>query len=170
MTAAIANRGYFYTPHFLKNIDGEPNLDSQYLEKHQTTIESRHFEPVIEGMHDVFKTGTGRLVNLPELEMCGKTGTVQNYIRYKGQKIELEDHSIFVAFAPKHDPKIALAVFVENAGYGATFAAPIASLMIEKYIKGEIERQELFKIIQEKTLTEQYEKQLNPELYYETGE
>ena len=170
MTAAIANRGYFYTPHFLKNIDGEPNLAPKYLEKHQTTIESRHFEPVIEGMHDVFKTGTGRLVNLPELEMCGKTGTVQNYIRYKGQKIELEDHSIFVAFAPKHDPKIALAVFVENGGYGATFAAPIASLMIEKYIKGVIERQELFKITQEKTLTEQYEKQLNPELYYETGE
>lgn len=170
MTAAIANRGYYYTPHFIKKIEDRPNLNPKFIQKHQTTIQTEHFEPVIEGMHDVFKTGTGRWVNIPELEMCGKTGTVQNYIRFNGNKIELEDHSIFVAFAPKKDPKIALAVFVENGGYGATYAAPIASLMIEKYINGTVSRAYLENSISQANLQEQYNRQLNPELYYETRE
>jgi len=170
MTAAIANRGYYYTPHFIKKIEDRPNLNPKFIEKHQTTIQTQHFNPVIEGMHDVFKTGTGRWVNIPALEMCGKTGTVQNYIRFNGNKIELEDHSIFVAFAPKNDPKIALAVFVENGGYGATYAAPIASLMIEKYINGTVKRSALENSISQASLQEQYNRQLNPELYYETGE
>ena len=102
--------------------------------------------------------------------MCGKTGTVQNYIRFEGQKIELEDHSIFVAFAPKSNPKIALAVFVENGGYGATIAAPIASLMIESYIEGGTKRKYLENRIMNHSLQEQYDKQLNPEQYYEARE
>lgn len=170
MTAIIANRGYFYTPHFLKAINGEPSLDPKYIERHQTAVSAEHFEPIVEGMHDVFKYGTGRSVNIPKLEMCGKTGTVQNYIRFEGQKIELEDHSIFVAFAPKSNPKIALAVFVENGGYGATIAAPIASLMIESYIEGGTKRKYLENRIMNHSLQEQYDKQLNPEQYYEARE
>ena len=136
MTAAIANRGYFIKPHFLKEVNKQPIKDVKYLEKHQTTIDKKNFIPVIEGMHDVFKSGTAKHVRLKDIEICGKTGTVQNYIRKDGEKYELADHSIFVAFAPKENPKIALAIFVENGGYGSTIAAPIASLMIEKYLKG----------------------------------
>ena len=163
MTAAIANRGYYYTPHFLKTVDDKPVIDPKYLIKHNTTIEPRHFDPVIEGMSDVFKTGTGRFVNIPSLEMCGKTGTVQNYVRHNGKKISLEDHSIFVAFAPKENPQIALAVFVENGGYGSAIAAPIASLMIEKYLTQEISRKSLEERITELSLQDYYLYTLNPE-------
>ncbi len=136
MIAAIANRGYFYTPHVLKKIDGKTINTKKYTTKHQTTVDASHFDPVIEGMHDVYKTGTAKHVQIKELDICGKTGTVQNYIRKNGVKYNLADHSIFVAFAPKENPKIALAVFVENGGYGSTIAAPIASLLIEKYVLG----------------------------------
>jgi penicillin-binding protein 2 len=165
MTAAIANRGYYYTPHFLKEIDGEPISNEEFTKAKKTSIDPEHFEPVIQGMAEVFRTGTGRWFNIPELEMCGKTGTVQNYVRYEGEKIEMPDHSIFVAFAPRNDPKIALAIFVENAGYGATYAAPMASLMIEKHLKGEISpnRQYLKNRMVEQSLDSIYQLQLNEE-------
>ena len=136
MIAAIANRGYFYTPHILKKIEGFDLKDPKFTRPKFTSIQQEYFEPVIEGMLDVYKTGTAKHVQLPGVEICGKTGTVQNYIRAKGEKHELKDHSIFVAFAPKEQPKIALAVFVENGGFGSAIAAPIASLMIEKYLLG----------------------------------
>ena len=138
ITAAIANRGYFYTPHIVKNIDSKPIQDSTYTVRKNTTINKKYFKPVIEGMHEVFKTGTGRFYPLKGVEIAGKTGTVENFIRVNGKKVQLEDHSILVAFAPKENPKIALAVFIENGGYGSTIAVPIASLIVEKYLKGQI--------------------------------
>ena len=135
MTAAIANRGYYITPHVLKEIrSGEP-LDPRFLERHETTIDSAHFEVAVEGMEMVVNGGEGstaRIAKMQDIVICGKTGTAENPFG--------EDHSIFVAFAPKDDPQIAITVYVENVGFGSTFAAPIASLMIEKYLTGEVKR------------------------------
>lgn len=132
MTAAIANRGWYHTPHVVKAIEND-TIPSRFKEKHHTGIDSIHFEPVIEGMEQAILGeigGTARLARIPGIEVCGKTGTAQNP--------HGENHSIFVAFAPKDNPKIAIAVYVENAGYGSSWAAPIASLMIEKYLTEQI--------------------------------
>jgi penicillin-binding protein 2 len=91
-------------------------------------------------MHEVFKTGTGKWSQVNGIEICGKTGTVENFANINGKKTQLKDHSILIAFAPKKNPKIALAIFVENGGYGSTIAAPISSLLIEKYISGSISK------------------------------
>jgi len=139
-TAAIANRGFFYTPHIVKRIDNRPIDDPKYINPKKTTIDKPHFEPVIEAMHEVFKTGTGKWSQVKGIPICGKTGTAENFIRKEGKVIQLQDHSILVAFAPKDNPKIALAVFVENGGYGSTIAAPITSLIVEKYINGFISK------------------------------
>ncbi|WP_343329012.1 penicillin-binding protein 2 [Polaribacter staleyi] len=139
-TAAIANKGYFYTPHVLKEVNKKPIKDSTYTVAKHTTIDKKYFTPVIEAMHEVFKTGTGKYNQVEGIEICGKTGTAENFIRIDGQKIQLPDHSILVAFAPKENPKIALAIFVENGGYGSTIAAPITSLLIEKYLTGKISK------------------------------
>ncbi len=136
MTAAIANRGHYFIPHILKKINGQDISIEKFTNKRKTTINPANFAPVIDGMHDVYKSGTAKHVQLKGIEICGKTGTVQNYVRKNGVKYISPDHSIFVAFAPKENPKIALAIFVENGGYGSAIAAPIASLMIEKYILG----------------------------------
>lgn len=137
-TAAIANRGFFYTPHVVKKIDNQSINDPKYTEAKKTTIDKSHFKPVIEAMLEVFKSGTGKWSQIKGIEICGKTGTAENFTRVNGFKEQLDDHSILIAFAPKENPKIALAVFVENGGYGSTIAAPITSLIIEKYINGEI--------------------------------
>jgi len=137
-TAAIANKGYFFTPHILKDIDKIPIENASFTEKKQTTIDKIHFSPVIDAMYEVFKTGTGKWSQVKGIEICGKTGTSENYTIVNGKRIKLEDHSILVAFAPKDNPKIAIAIFVENGGYGSRIAAPITSLMIEKYINGKI--------------------------------
>jgi|TARA_B110000208_G_scaffold169822_1_gene210869 penicillin-binding protein 2 len=139
-TAAIANKGFFYTPHILKEVNKSPIEFSDFTKKKQTTIDMIHFSPVIEAMHEVFKTGTGRWSQVKGIEICGKTGTSENYAVMNGKRIKLEDHSILVAFAPKDNPKIALAIFVENGGYGSTIAAPISSLLIEQYLNGEISK------------------------------
>lgn len=139
-TAAIANKGFFYTPHVLKQVDKKPIENVNYTNPKQTTIDKEHFTPVIEAMFEVFKTGTGRFNQVKGIEICGKTGTAENFVRIDGQKIQLPDHSILVAFAPKENPKIALAIFVENGGYGSAIAAPITSLLIEKYLNGEISK------------------------------
>ncbi len=137
-TATIANRGYFIKPHFRK-INNKKLKDSLF-KKNYTLIEADHFETVIEGMHQVVERGTAKVAKIQGIEVCGKTGTAENFIRLNGEKTQLTDHSIFVAFAPKENPKIALAVFVENGYWGARWAAPIASLMIEKYLNGEVKR------------------------------
>lgn len=139
-TAAIANRGFYYTPHIVKEIDNSPIENPKFTERKNTTIDAENFEPVINGMYEVFKTGTGRWAQVDGIKICGKTGTAENFIRVNGVKKQLDDHSILIAFAPKDNPKIALAVFVENGGYGSTIAAPITSLLIEKYINGEISK------------------------------
>lgn len=142
----IANRGYYYTPHFVKAIDGnekDPLLKS-YLEKHEVThIPSASFQAVIDGMEDVVSSGTGRVAILPGVAVCGKTGTVENYALINGNKQKLDNHSVFVCFAPKDNPKIAIAVVVQNSGYGATWAGPVASLMMEKYLTDSIKRKPL---------------------------
>ena len=131
LAAIMANRGWFYTPHFVKSI-GKKGPLPQYLVKHHTMIDPSHFPPVIEGMRGVVEEGggTARLARTEGITICGKTGTAQNP--------HGKDHSIFIAFAPMDKPKIAISVFIENAGFGGTWAAPIASLMIEKYLKGKI--------------------------------
>ena len=139
-TAAIANKGYFFTPHILKDIDKRPIENASFTEKKQTTIDKKHFSPIIEAMYEVFKTGTGKWSQVKGIEICGKTGTSENYTIVNGKRIKLEDHSILVAFAPKDNPKIAIAIFVENGGYGSRIAAPITSLMIEKYLNGKISK------------------------------
>jgi penicillin-binding protein 2 len=145
-TAAIANRGYFYTPHIVKKIDGAKIYNPNFTIKKKTTINKEHFTPVIEAMYEVFKTGTGRFNQVKGIEICGKTGTAENSIKIvDGLKIQAEDHSILVAFAPKDNPRIALAVFVENGGYGSTIAAPITSLLIEKYINGFISKRNKYR-------------------------
>jgi penicillin-binding protein 2 len=158
MTAAIANRGYYYTPHFFKKDGGNEIQDQRYIERKYTTIDPEHFEPVIQGMADVYQKGTAKWLQVPGVEIAGKTGTVENYTRIEGVRTQLTDHSLFVAFAPVHNPKIALAVYIENGYYGARYAGHIASLMIEKYLKGEISRKDLEKRMLEKTLDHEYAK------------
>ena len=138
VTAAIANRGYFYTPHIIKKIENNNISISKYTTPKYTSIESKYFPPIIEGMHEVFKSGTGEYSNIKGIDIVGKTGTSENFIRIDGIRKQLKDHSILIAFAPKEDPKIAIAVFVENGGYGSTIAAPITSLLIEKYLTKKI--------------------------------
>ena len=124
----------------------------------RTSIDPKHFETVIEGMHQVVERGTARIAKINGLEICGKTGTVENFIRLNNEKTQLTDHSIFIAFAPKEKPEIALAVFVENGYWGARWAAPIASLIIEKYLKKEVKRKWLEKKIVEGSLIAEYKK------------
>jgi penicillin-binding protein 2 len=128
MCAIIANRGWYYTPHLIKEIGGRPLTDSTYTTKHETKIDPAYYKVVVDAMEQVIERGTGRGVKYDDTAICGKTGTAQNP--------HGKDHSIFIAFAPKDNPQIAIAVYVENVGYGSTWAAPITSLMIEKYLNG----------------------------------
>lgn len=127
LAATIANRGYYYVPHIIKDYkDSEQKIPKQYRERHYIGIDRQHFEPVVDGMERAVTAGTARLAHIPDIAVCGKTGTAENP--------HGKDHSIFFCFAPKDDPQIAVAVYVENAGFGGTFAAPIASLLVEQYI------------------------------------
>ncbi|WP_297762187.1 penicillin-binding protein 2 [uncultured Muriicola sp.] len=158
MTAAIANRGFFYTPHIIKTISGEPIEDPKYTTPHYTTIEKQYFGPIIQGMADVYTKGTAKWLQIPGINIAGKTGTVENYTKINGVRTQLTDHSVFVAFAPVDNPKIALAVYIEHGYYGSRYAGHIASLLIEKYLKGEISRIDLEKRMLEKTLDAEYAK------------
>ncbi|MCF6297303.1 MAG: penicillin-binding protein 2 [Flavobacteriaceae bacterium] len=169
MTAAIANRGFYYTPHILKKINDSIITNEKFTKPKYTTIDAKHFEPVIEGLFNVFELGTGRSSKVNGIEICGKTGTAENFKRINGERVQFTDHSIFIAFAPKDNPKIAIAVFVENGYWGARWAAPITSLMIEKYINGFIgksaRRQNAEKKMLTQGLEEEYSKQLEIENY-----
>ena len=157
MTAAIANRGHYYTPHIIKNIENQ-TIDKNFTTAKHTTIDKKHFDPVIEGLFDVYNKGTANFLQVSGIEICGKTGTAENFTKIDGERKQLTDHSIFIAFAPKDNPKIAIAVLVENGYFGARFAGRIASLMIEKHIKGEISRTDLEKWVLEHTLEHEYDK------------
>ena len=131
IAATIANRGYYYPPHLAKSFKGDTTqIPFPLRTKHFTKIDTTYYTPVIDGMEDVILAGTARIARIPGIRVCGKTGTAENP--------HGEDHSVFIAFAPKENPKIAIAVFVENGGYGSRYAAPISSLMIEKYLNGKI--------------------------------
>ncbi len=165
MTAAIANRGYYITPHILKAVEGEKITNPNFIEPKYTTIEKQYFEPVVQGMADVYSKpgGTAYYLQVPGIDIAGKTGTVENFTKINGVRKQLTDHSVFVAFAPVENPKIAIAVYIENGYYGGRYAGHIASLMIEKYIKGEITRTDLEKRMLEKTLDKEYAKPLSGE-------
>ena len=160
MAAAIGNRGYYYTPHIVKAIKDEI-IDIKYTTPKQTTINKEYFEPVVQGMFDVYNKGTAKHLQIPGIEICGKTGTAENFTVIDSLKTQLTDHSIFVAFAPKDNPKIALAVFVENGYWGGRFAGRIASLMIEKYIRREVASTNMERWILEHTLEHEYEKEFS---------
>ncbi|MEO8962201.1 MAG: penicillin-binding protein 2 [Ginsengibacter sp.] len=135
--AYLANRGWYITPHMVDSIDGGDKfglLDSFRLRHHPLNIPDSVFEAVADGMQGVMERGTGAAAKVPGIVVCGKTGTVENY--YKG--VKQKDHAFFAAFAPRNNPRIAIAVICENAGFGSTSSAPIASLMIEKYLKDSI--------------------------------
>ncbi len=133
LAAMIGNKGYFYTPHLIKKYkNSDRQIDAKYRLKREVDIDPELFIPIIDGMEKVISSGTGQRAKVNGIKICGKTGTAQNTNRNG------KDHSIFFAFAPKENPKIAIAVYIENAGFGGTYAAPIAGLMIEKYLKGEI--------------------------------
>ncbi len=129
LCATVANRGWFITPHVVKEVQ-DTLIDEKYRTKRFPTITQSYFDEIAEGMRMAVTGGTCRLANLPDIEVCGKTGTAQNP--------HGKDHSAFIGFAPYHNPKIAVCVYVENAGFGAAFGVPIGSLIIEKYLKGEI--------------------------------
>ncbi len=128
LCATIANRGFYHVPHVVKAVGGEP-LDSTFTERHYTMADQATYETIVEGMRSSVLHGTCRAANTPDYEVCGKTGTAQNRGR---------DHSAFIGFAPRNNPKIAVAVYVENGGWGATYGVPLGALMMEKYINGKL--------------------------------
>ena len=143
--ATIANRGYYYIPHIVKASEGV-EIEDRFYEKQYTMVDTVHFPKVVKGMWRAVNSGfgsggTASIAAVDGLDICGKTGTAQNP---RGK-----DHSVFICFAPKDDPKIAVAAFIENGGFGATWACPLASLMVEKYLKGEVKRADLEKRMRE---------------------
>lgn len=140
--AAIANKGYYITPHLNRN-------DSMKSRIYTTSVDSAYFNVVQTGMARVMSNGTGRWYNVEDLQMCGKTGTVEN--------VHGKDHALFIGFAPKDNPQIAIAVAVENAGFGATWACPIGSLIMEQYLTDEIERKSLYERIANANLIDTHE-------------
>lgn len=132
LAAVIANRGYYISPHVVKGFGPEQRKPDRYLEHHNSGVDAIHFETVVNAMEKVVGQagGTASRARIPGIEVCGKTGTVQNE--------PYPDHSVFMAFAPKDEPKIAISVYVENAGFGGQWAAPIASLLMEKYLTDSI--------------------------------
>lgn len=139
----IANKGYFYTPHFVEKIDGQTADDTvlnKFQVKHEvlTHIPDELYEVVATGMQDVVESGTARAAKVPGINICAKTGTAETYRMISGKRVKLKNNSIFVCFAPREDPKIAIAIVVENAGFGATWAAPMGSFLIEKYLTDSI--------------------------------
>ncbi len=157
LAAIIANRGWYIAPHLIKGYKDSTNqsnykvLDKKYTVKNYTGVEAKHFEYVVMGMQRVVESGTGKSAQVPGIEVCGKTGTSQNS--------HGADNSVFIGFAPANDPKIAIAIYVENGGWGSDFGAPMTGLLIEQFIKGEI-APERKKIV---------ERMHNSKLAYSTG-
>lgn len=148
LAAIVANRGYYYIPHIVKQIEGQDSIERRFYEKHYTMVDPRYFEPIVEGMWQSVNRegvgGTSRLAELKGYDVCGKTGTAQNS---HGQ-----DHSTFLSFAPKDNPRIAISVYVENGGFGASIALPIASLIEEYYLTDTIRRPWLLDLVENKQI------------------
>ncbi|MCL2435027.1 MAG: penicillin-binding protein 2 [Lentimicrobiaceae bacterium] len=137
--AIIANKGFYYKPHVIKAIDTKDTPNDRYPEKVDCHFDKKHFDAILEGMEQAVLIGTGRIAQIPGIKVLGKTGTAQNP--------HGKDHSVFVSIAPKEDPKIVVFCLVENGGFGATVAAPIASLITEFYLNREVKRKDLEKRI-----------------------
>jgi len=155
IAASIANRGWFIIPHFVNKISND-SIKLKYREKKYSSIDSIHFEKIVQGMYDVIEKGTAQNSKIRGIEIVGKTGTAENFIKIDGVRKQLTDHSIFIGFAPKENPKIAIAVFIENGYWGTRWAAPIASLMMEKYLNKKIKRKYLEKYIFNGNLMNEY--------------
>ena len=153
--AIIANKGWYIAPHFVKEIEND-SIDSKFKEVKKTLIDEKYYDPIIRGMVDVIEKGTAQNSKIKGISFAGKTGTAENFIKINGNRKQLTDHSIFIGFAPADDPKIAICVFIENGYWGTRWAAPISSLIAEKYLKGKVERKWLEKYILNGDLTEEY--------------
>ena len=156
LAALIGNKGRYILPHLAKGFKEEDGTvirpNAKYQKIQQVSVNQTHFQPIIDGMEKVVLSGTAKQAYIEDIAVCGKTGTSQNAGK---------DHSIFFAFAPKEDPKIALAVYIENGGFGGTYAAPIASLVIEKYLKDSI-RSKKRQRLEERMLTANLVDQTQP--------
>ena len=155
IAATIANRGWFITPHFVKKVTND-SINSKYKEKKFTSVDSVHYEKIVKGMYDVIEKGTAQNSKINGIKIVGKTGTAENFIKINNTRKQLTDHSIFIGFAPMDDPKIAIAVFIENGYWGTRWAAPIASLMMEKYLKKKVNRKYLENYILNGNLMNEY--------------
>ena len=145
LAAIVANRGYYYIPHIVREVEGQDSLDTRFYQKQYTKVDPKYFDPIVEGMwRGVNRDGTCQGAHLKGLDVCGKTGTAQNS---KG-----EDHSTFISFAPRNNPKIAIAVYVEHGGFGAEMAVPIASLIEEKYLTDTITRPYLVEYVKSRKI------------------
>ena len=147
----VANKGYYYTPHFVKEIEEQQEGDTllnKFRKKHEvlTHISDDDYETVISGMQDVVDIGTAKVVKIPGINICAKTGTAENKMVLDGKVIQLKDNSMFVCFAPRENPKIVIAVVIQNGGFGATWAGPIASLLMEKYLNDTLRAERLKKV------------------------
>ena len=162
IVSAIANRGFYIQPHFVKKIE---NNQVKSFEKRYTSINKENFDIVIDGMFDVVEKGTARIAKVNNLKIAGKTGTIENFTIINNERKQLTDHSTFIAFAPVENPKIAISVFIENGYWGSRWAAPIASLIIEKYINGEVNRSWLERRMLDGSLLEEYEKPYKFDLF-----
>lgn len=138
LAAIIGNRGYYYIPHLVKKFSRNHPVSENFSKKNKVRINKKYFQPIVDGMELAVMDGTALHTYVPGLSICGKTGTSENFKIIKGKRVQLKDNSVFMGFAPKYNPKIAIAVYVENAGFGGDVAAPLGSLVIEKYLNGEI--------------------------------
>lgn len=148
---AIANKGWYYTPHIVKSIDGKPNPDPRFKKKHQTLVDPKHFEPVLKGMEAVVLRGTARSLKSNDFTMLAKTGTAQ--------VPQGKDNSIFVLIAPADKPKIVVVAVMEHAGFGATWAGPASAVIAEKYITGDLKRENLYKKMTGASFMPEYKRQ-----------
>ena len=143
LAAIIANRGYYYTPHIIKAIDGQDSIDRRFYERHYTMVSEKNYAPIIDGMwQSVNDGGTSRAAKLEGWDVCGKTGTAEHY-RRTASGGRYPDHSTFISFAPRNNPKIAITVYIEHGGFGSEIAVPIASLIEELYLTDTIKRPEM---------------------------
>jgi penicillin-binding protein 2 len=148
---AIANKGWYYTPHIVKAIDGKPNTDKRFKVKHKTLVDPKHFEPVLKGMEAVVLRGTAHSLKSNDFTMLAKTGTAQ--------VPQGKDNSIFVLIAPADKPKIVVVAVMEHAGFGATWAGPAATVIAEKYITGDVKRENLYKKMTGASFMPEYKRQ-----------
>ena len=154
--AAIANKGWYFTPHIVKSIDGKPNPDPRFKVKHKTLVDPKYFPPVLKGMEQVMLAGTGRSLKSTEFTQLAKTGTAQ--------VPQGKDNSIFVLAAPADNPKIVVVAVMEHAGFGATWAGPACTVIAEKYITGDLKREHLFKKMTTSSFMPEYKRQYASEM------